>query len=492
MSTMRDRIAGRVARTADRIIAEAQRTNTAMAELTSVRVPWMSIRAADGGKTSAREAEVLIYDEIGGSAGVNASDFAKQIAELEADVIKVRINSPGGSLFDGIAIYNALNHHSAQIDVYVDGLAASAASVIAMAGDRIVMMPGSQMMIHDASAVADGNAADMARVRTFLDRQSDNVADIYANRGGGEPSSWRQMMVAETWMFADETVQMGLADHAETGPAPAKPELEEAATRSFDLSRFGYRYEGRENAPQPRMETRVQRSSATQVRERAVLDRRTPVASRPERGAVAERSVPFEVEPSSDGLTLEGYAAVFNSPTRLEDRQGLFDEVILPGAFDTALARAIPVLMFEHGRHPLIGTMPLGVITRHSTDSTGLHIEARLSDNWLVQPVRDAVRDRAVTGMSFRFDATGGDKWTMQASGIELRTIHNFVAVPELGPVVFPAYEPTTATVRSLAERLPDFTGRPVARSAGGGDRNALLRRQQADSDSLRLFGVLK
>ena len=193
-----------------------------------------------------------------------------------------------------------------------------------------------------------------------------------------------------------------------------------------------------------------------------------------------------------DGLTLEGYAAVFNVRARIEDNYGDFDEVILPGAFDAALRAKTPVLMFDHGKHPLIGRMPLGVITDTSSDSRGLHIRARLSDNWLVQPVRDAVHDRAVTGMSFHFNASGGDKWERRGSDVDLRTIHNFAAVYELGPVVFPAYEPTTATVRSLLERIPDLPGRPDTRSAGGRDLETPERRPDRDGDSLLLRGIIK
>lgn len=171
------------------------------------------------------------------------------------------------------------------------------------------------------------------------------------------------------------------------------------------------------------------------------------------------RSVPFEMatSPAGDGLTLEGYAAVYDSPTRIDSWEGRFDEVIHRGAFARSLARRTPVLMFEHGKHPLIGTMPLGVITRTSEDSKGLYIEARLSDNWLIQPVRDAVRDGGVTGMSFRFEVPeDGEKRTRRAGNVDLRDLYH-LDVPELGPVVFPAYEPTTATVRSLVERLPDL-----------------------------------
>src|SRR5439155_16322570 len=161
-----------------------------------------------------------------------------------------------------------------------------------------------------------------------------------------------------------------------------------------------------------------------------------------------ERAFEFDLARSSDGLTLEGYAAVFNSPTRIQDLDGRFEETIVPGAFQRSLSERMPVLMFEHGRHPLLGKLPLGVIERAEEDSRGLFIEARLSDNWLIAPFRDAVRDGAVDGMSFRFSVPkGGDRWERRHGDVDLRRVlqANF---PELGPVVFPAYQPTTVQIR--------------------------------------------
>lgn len=185
----------------------------------------------------------------------------------------------------------------------------------------------------------------------------------------------------------------------------------------------------------------------------------------------AIRDFAFQMEAASDGLTLEGYAAVFNQPARISGWEGDFEEQVAPGAFARTLRERTPVLMFNHGKHPLIGDMPLGVIKRAVEDSKGVYISARLSDNWLIQPVRDAVRDGAVTGMSFRFAVPkGGDAWLDRKGALRLRTLKD-IDVPELGPVVFPAYQPTTATVRSALDCIDcELTGRPVARSAGGGD----------------------
>ena len=107
----------------------------------------------------------------------------------------------------------------------------------------------------------------------------------------------------------------------------------------------------------------------------------------------------------------------------------------------------MPVLQFDHGQHPLIGSIPLGRITSIVEDQRGLRVRARLSDNWLVEPVRDAIRDGAITGMSFRFRVID-DNWTRAKDNMAERTIRE-VELFEVGPVVFPAYEQTTVGVRS-------------------------------------------
>ncbi len=208
-----------------------------------------------------------------------------------------------------------------------------------------------------------------------------------------------------------------------------------------------------------------------------------------ETATVRERDFPFSLTRSTDpnaeddGLTFEGYAAVFNSPTRIEDHLGTYDETIAPGAFKQTINRGHPVLMFNHGKHPLLGMMPLGKITELREDARGLFVRARLSDNWLVAPVRDAIRDGAIDGMSFRFE-TVKDTWQTRAKGeVRLRTLRE-VKVPELGPVVFPAYSDTSAAVRSTLTALTgvvdgvtiavQIVGEPeetdTERDGGGGD----------------------
>lgn len=167
---------------------------------------WYQIR-----NISDTEAEIAIYDEIG-YFGVSANDFIRDLSAIKASRISLRINSPGGDVFDGIAIYNAIRRHSAQVSVYVDGIAASAASFIAMAGNEVVMSPHSQMMIHEASGLVIGNAADMRQLADILDKSSDNIASIYAEKAGGTVAEWRARMQDETWLSDKEAVKLGLAD----------------------------------------------------------------------------------------------------------------------------------------------------------------------------------------------------------------------------------------------------------------------------------------
>lgn len=173
------------------------------------------------------------------------------------------------------------------------------------------------------------------------------------------------------------------------------------------------------------------------------------------------RHVEFRASDEGDGQTLEGYAAVFNEWTDIRDAAGTYRERIAPGAFKRSLGQRTPVLQFDHGSHPLIGSLPLGTFSVLREDRNGLFVKARLSDNWLVQPVRDAIRDKAITGMSFRFRVIDDD-WGADDGG-ETRTIKE-VELLEAGPVVFPAYEQTSVAVRSLVGALDDDTRAVLAR----------------------------
>lgn len=160
----------------------------------------------------ADQTEVLLFGEIDSWFGVSAEKFSAELAALDVDRLTVRINSPGGSAFDGVAIFNALARHRARVITVVEGLAASAASFIAQAGDERRISKYGEMMIHDAAGVCIGDAADMAAMSATLDQLSDNIAHIYADRAGGDVAVWRERMAAETWYSATDAVAAGLAD----------------------------------------------------------------------------------------------------------------------------------------------------------------------------------------------------------------------------------------------------------------------------------------
>lgn len=241
---------------------------------------------------------------------------------------------------------------------------------------------------------------------------------------------------------------------------------------------------------------------------------------------------------TGDGRTLDGYAATFGKPTRIQSWEGEFDEEIVAGAFRKTLRNRMPVLQFDHGRDQRTGTVPIGSIEDLAEDDQGLHVVARLFDNPVVEPIRQAIAGKAVTGMSFRFqvkrelwtDRDGvkvkedelprllwepGDRGPLKRSILEVDPLH------ELGPVVFPAYDSTSVGVRSLLAQLTPDEHRqmirelaadlrrvadipeladPAARSGrpgeagtqpGNGERPPVAARSRVDTDALRLRGIL-
>lgn len=144
--------------------------------------------------------------------------------------ITVRINSPGGDVFAGIAIYNMLNEHEGEVTIKIDGIAASIASLIAMAGDKIVMLPGSMMMVHNPWTFAAGNADDLEQVVESLKKCSESMLPIYVARTGQEESKVKELLKAETWMTAQDAVELGFADEAiesKTSPADAMAKIQD-------------------------------------------------------------------------------------------------------------------------------------------------------------------------------------------------------------------------------------------------------------------------
>lgn len=190
-----------------------------------------------------RVAQVYLYDPIDSWFGVTAKDFAREWTALDADHIDLFINSPGGDVFDAMAILNVIRRTEAHVVAHIDGIAASAASFIAMGADEVVMGRNSELMIHDASGLCWGPAEDMQKMADDLTRVSENIASVYAEKAGGEPATWREAMLAETWYSAEEAVTAGLADRVDTDRDKSE------VKNSLDLSVFAHA--GRAHAPAP-------------------------------------------------------------------------------------------------------------------------------------------------------------------------------------------------------------------------------------------------
>lgn len=169
--------------------------------------------------------ELWIYDVIGEDffgEGVTPKAVRDQMKSMDrADSLLVRINSPGGSVFDGVAIKTLLDEWQAGVQVQVDGIAASAASYIAMAGTTISMASGSMLMIHNPWSVVVGNASDMRKEAELLDKVGDQLAAAYATKSGVSMDDIKAALDAETWYTADEAVAAGLADAVLSSPAKA-------------------------------------------------------------------------------------------------------------------------------------------------------------------------------------------------------------------------------------------------------------------------------
>lgn len=204
-----------------------------------------------------KSAEVFIYGPIDPFAWeefgeVSAHSFVGELAALDVDELTVRIHSPGGAVFDALAITNAIKSHRATVTTVVEGLAASAASFIAQAGDRVVIRPNAEMMIHDPWGYCSGNQAEFLDYAAWLDRAADNIADLYAEHAGGTAAQWREAMRAETWYSADEAVAAGLADiktsDDDVADSDAEDDRDEAA-----VAALATRYTCRAEAPAPFM-----------------------------------------------------------------------------------------------------------------------------------------------------------------------------------------------------------------------------------------------
>lgn len=170
--------------------------------------------------------QIDVFGEIGFD-GLTDAAFQNQLRQARGGPVQLQINSPGGDPFTGAAIFNLLRDHPGGVKVQIIGLCASAASIIAMAADTVVMAPASLLMIHCAWCIAIGSADDFKEVYGFLDQVDAMLAETYQAKTGLEPDDIRDMMRAETWMNPDRAIELGFADEVD--------ETQPAANVSFDL-----------------------------------------------------------------------------------------------------------------------------------------------------------------------------------------------------------------------------------------------------------------
>jgi ATP-dependent Clp protease protease subunit len=184
-------------------------------------------------ENKAEETTVYLYDEINSYWGISAQDFVKDLNGITSGTIHLRVNSPGGSVFEGTAIFNAIRQHKAKVIAHIDGLAASIASVIIMAADEIRMGNNAYLMIHEPWSIMAGSADDLRKEADLLDKVGETIAQTYVNRTGKNLDEVKKLMAAETWFTAEEALENGLIDQIVT------EKNAKAQAGLFDLSIYG-------------------------------------------------------------------------------------------------------------------------------------------------------------------------------------------------------------------------------------------------------------
>jgi ATP-dependent protease ClpP protease subunit len=189
---------------------------------------WYAIQqTADG------EAEITLFDEIG-FGGTSAKAFISDLKKLSGQRVHLRINSVGGSVVEGTAIYNALRRHKGGLTVHVEALAASMASVVAMAGDEVAIADNALLMIHNPWSMSMGDADDLRKEADVLDKLKSTLVNAYKRKTGMDADEISDMMNEETWLGAEEAVALGFADYIEDGMEAAASITPEAARARFD------------------------------------------------------------------------------------------------------------------------------------------------------------------------------------------------------------------------------------------------------------------
>lgn len=211
----------------------------------------------------ADSATIFLYGIIDEYFGVSAEQLAKELEALKGKAVTLRINSPGGDVFDGRAMYAAIKQHG-NVTAQIDGLAASAATYVAMAAKTVTIVDGGFMMIHNAWTLAFGNKNDLTELAALLDKFDESIINDYSKRTGKDHAELAAMMDAETWLNANEAKDMGFVDSIFDGDVAADAS---APSNAWDLSAF-------DNAPKALTDPKKEPPDDAWMRKRALAEKR--------------------------------------------------------------------------------------------------------------------------------------------------------------------------------------------------------------------------
>lgn len=249
-----------------------------------------SLIKADAQRAAAKlivDGDLVLYGPVGGDffgeAGFQAREVVDALSTVTGD-ITVRINSGGGDVFQGFAIHNALVAHKGHVTVKVDGLAASAASVIAMAADHVVVPSTASLMIHNAWAFAVGGADELRKQADVLDKINGQIRTVYAKASGQSPAWIKRAMDAETWMTGEEAVRAGFADTTTDEPSAPPSPFNYAAYRNvpdavLEAAEAAERGDG--ELTERQIERALQKAGISRSRAREIVSRGCRKNSRP-------------------------------------------------------------------------------------------------------------------------------------------------------------------------------------------------------------------
>lgn len=406
--------------------------------------------------------EILIYGDIGFE--VQAKDVVGQLNNMDGPV-DVRVDSYGGDVYAGISIMNALRRYPDEVTVHVDGMAASAASFIAVGGgDKVIMSPNSSLLIHGAWSQGMGNAEEMAQLSADLNQITDNLATIYAEKAGGEPSYWRELMKKDTTFTADQAVEAGLADMVAEFSKSANAEKRLAVMASHK-SRFTANHggvpeiESRASAPPPLPVAGRSESAANQTKKGDTMSILNQLAD--------------ELGKSPEDVT-KALTGFFNESVQISGEV----EVTYPSDVKIVPTEKIKV-------EPVIGDKPAEPVEGEPVEQPVDDVDEPAGDSAAVQLAKQAGLTFAIGDIAEGFTAEvdeGGVVTITAPSGAEVGSTAAFTVLVNDTPVAL------SVTVRSLseepedepAEAAPEAATEPAAEAAPDAPVNKIV----LDADS--------